>query len=185
MWWEHSVEKREILSHQKIFRQINSLVTYLVKPLLSRNFCKKCVRENSRNFHTVVWKSTIKRDHTFHRKINIFSVKLTFLLKKLLKSWFHEMFWAWSRFMVLFHTVICIQCFKFRDDNFSSNHFISKGQFQTHFSQLPFDPTFWHSYGGQYIPSIAPHKHLKLLNQCGAEKSASEILPNFRGNCRV
>ena len=49
----HSVEKREILSHQKIFRQINSLVTYLVKPLLSRNFCQKCVRENSRNFHTV------------------------------------------------------------------------------------------------------------------------------------
>ena len=29
----HSVEKREILSHQKIFRQINSLVTYLVKQL--------------------------------------------------------------------------------------------------------------------------------------------------------
>ena len=36
----------------KIFRQINSLVTYLVKPLLSRNFCQKCVGENSRNFHT-------------------------------------------------------------------------------------------------------------------------------------
>ena len=49
----HSVEKREILSHRKIFRQINSLVTYLVKPLFSRNFCQKCVRENFRNFHTV------------------------------------------------------------------------------------------------------------------------------------
>ena len=49
----HSVEKRDILSHQWKFRQINSLVTYLVKPLLSRNFCQKCVRENSRNFHTV------------------------------------------------------------------------------------------------------------------------------------
>ena len=48
----HSVEKQEILSHQKKFRQINSLVT-LVKPLLSRNFCQKCVRENFRNFHTV------------------------------------------------------------------------------------------------------------------------------------
>ena len=35
------------------FRQINSLVTYLVTPLLSRNFCQKCVRENSRDFHTV------------------------------------------------------------------------------------------------------------------------------------
>ena len=60
----HSAEKQEILSPhcgkiqkftltEKIFRQINSLVTYLVKPLLSRNFCQKCVRENSRNFHTV------------------------------------------------------------------------------------------------------------------------------------
>ena len=38
---------------KKIFRQINSLVTYLVKPLLSRNFRQKCVRENSRNFHNV------------------------------------------------------------------------------------------------------------------------------------
>ena len=38
---------------KEIFRQINSIVTYLVKPLLSRNFSQKCVRENSRNFHTV------------------------------------------------------------------------------------------------------------------------------------
>ena len=55
----HSVEKREILSRLtwKIFRQINPLVTYLVKrPLLSRNFCQKCVRENSRNFHSVASK---------------------------------------------------------------------------------------------------------------------------------
>ena len=33
-------EKQEILSHQKIFREINSLVTSLVKPLISRNFCQ-------------------------------------------------------------------------------------------------------------------------------------------------
>ena len=38
---------------EKIFRQINSLVTCLVKPLHSRNFWQKCVRENLRNFHTV------------------------------------------------------------------------------------------------------------------------------------
>ena len=30
-YMHHSVEKREILSRQEIFRQINSLVTYLVK----------------------------------------------------------------------------------------------------------------------------------------------------------
>ena len=49
----HSVEKQEILSHWKKCRQINYLVISLVKPLLSRNFCKKSVRENFCNFHTV------------------------------------------------------------------------------------------------------------------------------------
>ena len=40
-FYSHSVEKLQILSHQKkIFREINSLVPYLVigKPLHSRNF---------------------------------------------------------------------------------------------------------------------------------------------------
>ena len=51
-------------------------------------------------------------------KINSFSVKSTFLLKKLLKSWFHEFFWAWSCFLVLFNTV----AWKFRQfDEFYSN----------------------------------------------------------------
>ena len=36
---------------EKKIRQINYLVISLVKPLLSRNFCQKCVRENFRNFH--------------------------------------------------------------------------------------------------------------------------------------
>ena len=39
------------------FRQINSLVIYLVKPLLSRDFRQKCVRVNFRNFHSVVWRN--------------------------------------------------------------------------------------------------------------------------------
>ena len=50
----HTVWKlREFSLTKKKFRQINSLATYLVKSLLSRNFCQKCLRENSRNFHTV------------------------------------------------------------------------------------------------------------------------------------
>ena len=48
----HSVEKRKIHSHQKIFRQINTLVIYHIT-LLSRNFCQKSARVNFRNFHTV------------------------------------------------------------------------------------------------------------------------------------
>ena len=42
------------LIYQRIFRQINSLITYLSnKPLLSRKFGQKCIRENSRNLLSV------------------------------------------------------------------------------------------------------------------------------------
>ena len=44
---------RKFTLTEKIFRQITYLVISLVKLLLSRNFCQKCVRENSRNCHTV------------------------------------------------------------------------------------------------------------------------------------
>ena len=45
--------KREILSHQKKFRQINTLVTYLSsKTVIITKFFQKCVRDNSRDFHT-------------------------------------------------------------------------------------------------------------------------------------
>ena len=50
----HTVWKNEKFGlTEKIFRQINSLVICLVKPLLSRNFCRKSVRLNFHNFHTV------------------------------------------------------------------------------------------------------------------------------------
>ena len=41
-------------SHRKIFRQINYLTIYLVKTLLSRNFCQKSVKVILRNFHIVL-----------------------------------------------------------------------------------------------------------------------------------
>ena len=42
----YTVWKNEKLSlTEKLFRQINYLVISLVKPLLSRNFCKKSERE--------------------------------------------------------------------------------------------------------------------------------------------
>ena len=117
--WPFSVKKKNLLLMKKFsVKSTRYLVISLVKPLLSRNFCHKCLRVN---FHSVCssWfhekflsviqyhsleKCTIKRDHDFYGKINIFSVKATYLLKKLLKSWFHEIFWEWSRFIVLFHT---------------------------------------------------------------------------------
>ena len=58
--------------------------TYLVKPLLSRNFCQKSVRENFCNFNTV--------GNLLLRIFGKNFVKVTVLLKKLLKSWFDEIF---------------------------------------------------------------------------------------------
>ena len=72
-----------------------------------------------------------------------------------------------------------LQCSKSRDDNFPSNYFISKGQFQTHFSQLQIYSIFLNSYGGQYMSSIAPNKSGKIHNQLVAEKSGSEKMPSL------
>ena len=61
------------------------------------------------NFIFSVWKSTMKRNYNFSGKINIFSVKSTFLLK----SWIHEIFWAWSPFIVLFHAAVIFLSLQF------------------------------------------------------------------------
>ena len=44
---------RKFTLTEKKIREITYLAISLVKLLLSRNFCQKCVRVNSRNFHTV------------------------------------------------------------------------------------------------------------------------------------
>ena len=46
----HSVENEKFSLTEKKFRQIIHIVIYLVKPLHSRNFCKKSVRKNFCNF---------------------------------------------------------------------------------------------------------------------------------------
>ena len=62
---------------EKIFRQINSLVICLVKPLLSRNFCRKTVRLKFHNFLTVytlqcnMEKQEISTSTLFFRQINL------------------------------------------------------------------------------------------------------------------
>ena len=68
------MEKREILSHRKKNRQIDDLVIYLVKQLISRNFCEKTVRENFCNFDTVatVWKNEkFTAKQIFFRQLNL------------------------------------------------------------------------------------------------------------------
>ena len=56
---------KSLVSVEKIFRQINSLVIYLVNALLSRNFCQKSVRVNSHNFHTVLVQQKIREIDLF------------------------------------------------------------------------------------------------------------------------
>ena len=55
------MEKTQIFSHQKIFREINSSISSqvptVVKPMVSRNFCQKSVSVNFRNIHTVLPKA--------------------------------------------------------------------------------------------------------------------------------
>ena len=76
------MEKREILIRQNFFRQINSLVAYLVKPLISRNFCRKRMRENSLNFSTVT--------HSMHNCVEIAEIlSHTFFATILLKQWIY------------------------------------------------------------------------------------------------
>ena len=58
-WLPHSVEKREILSHRKIFREINSLVTFLVNVHVDLTtkmliFAQKSWSHSIAFFHTVI-----------------------------------------------------------------------------------------------------------------------------------
>ena len=50
---QHGKIKKKLLSLKKSNQLFSNFFEWIVKPLLSRNFCQKCVRENSCNFHTV------------------------------------------------------------------------------------------------------------------------------------
>ena len=136
---EHSVEKWEIHSHWKNFRQINYLVTLLVKPFLSRNFCQKTVRVNFRNFHTVyveetVWKfQDFSVTHQILREIKFWRMQKLYNCSKCVeiadfallespkvissKIWVTKKSWN-------FHTIETIEftltCKKFRETDFKN-----------------------------------------------------------------
>ena len=77
----HSVEKREIFSHQK-----NISWNHLFSKMLSRNFCQKCVKENFRNFSLTLFWQKFRETNIFTKEVtkelisrNIFSVRENFL----------------------------------------------------------------------------------------------------------
>jgi len=85
---DHSaVWKNAKFSHRIFFRENSSLVISIVKTLVSRYFCQKCVRVNFRNFHTVELKLRKSSLSLFWQKFHESNVPL----KKLLKSWFDEL----------------------------------------------------------------------------------------------
>ena len=112
----------------KIFRQINSLVTYLVKPLLSRNFCQNRVRVNFRNFHIVT------QLHFYGKNF----VKAVVILKKLLKSWFDGKWFWWEKSSS--HTVLknCknLSLAHFFDKNFVNVTFLLQKFLRTWFNDI-------------------------------------------------
>ena len=57
-----------------------------------------------------------RQNQSFFRQINVFSIKVTKAINKE-SSWFHELFWAWSRFILLF---------MWKMKNISSNQLFSK-----------------------------------------------------------
>ena len=74
---------------EKIFHEISSLVTSLVKPLLSRNFWQKSVRENFNNFNTVDITVWLKIFTEFKFRENNWFCR-NFFLGKNWPSWFDE-----------------------------------------------------------------------------------------------
>ena len=86
----YCMEKWEIYSHQKEFRQINSLVISLVKPLISRIFCQKCVRLNCSIFHSVVWKNDkFSLTKEIFRQINSLAISSVKPLLSRIVQFFH------------------------------------------------------------------------------------------------
>ena len=77
LWNAQCGKTRNSLSPKKVF--------YLVNPLLSRNFHQKCVRENSRNFHTV--KCLLNSFHTQYFVKPIYSWP-ELISRKIWKFWF-------------------------------------------------------------------------------------------------
>ena len=114
---------RKILTHfSRIFAKIAKEIKYFNLPTYSAIHYRRFVWTKSCNFlnkilNTYIWNPNIfmwnwlkvfiaiKSNQDFCWKVNILSVKSTFLLKRLLKSWsrFHELFFKWEK--TFFYTV--------------------------------------------------------------------------------
>ena len=121
---------------KEIFRQINSFVIYVVKPLLSRNFCQKCVTKNSRNIVTLLQKFTLT-EKIFRQMTLVISF-----------TCFHEIILKWYKNFVnsTLHSVEKREIYSHRK-NISSNQlfrdFFSKCVAFTKFLPYRSESTVW------------------------------------------
>ena len=84
-----------LLSPKK-FRQINSLVISFLKPLISRIFRQKCVRQNRSNFHTTVVCEKFSLTKEKFRQINSLVI---YLVKPLLsRNFCQTLYWKLRQF---------------------------------------------------------------------------------------
>ena len=82
------------------FREISSLVTSLVKTLLSRNFCQKCVRVNFRNFHRRVVSQQCNFSSSEQFEFMVYCNKSSLIRKSRLlsnNSYFHQILVTWAK----------------------------------------------------------------------------------------
>ena len=96
----------------KIIRQSNSEVISLAKSLLSRNFGEKSARERISAISTLwVWwkKQKFTAFWNIFREMNyqLYSRLITLLLKKLLNSWFDEIFFGEGKFLTFPYCAVC------------------------------------------------------------------------------
>ena len=97
------------------FVKVTDLLDKLLKSWFHEIFC--CQMQMDAKIREINWFRT-KSHKLFLRKIHNFSVKSTFLLKKLLTTnWFYGNFWAWSRLFVVIFTLwhYNVNCFQFHD----------------------------------------------------------------------
>ena len=96
-----TVWKNEKFSLTKNISSKDSLVIFLVKGLLSQNFCQNCVRLSQQFLHCGLGRKNYEKVKCFHEKIQIFRQNMMVFTAKC----FHVIFWLYD----LIYKIILVQ----------------------------------------------------------------------------
>ena len=174
-WCASQCRKTSILLPHKIFSSNQSRVKFFSKKLISRNFCNKAVAAKFRNFHTV------------SRKLH-FSVKSAFLPKKLLKSWFHELFFRWERNVYRFSKVwiLFFDTHSVEITKFCCHSFVTKIPWNQLFTKELYSRLIWRKKiyveGSEFF--VFPHNNLFVF-QTPQYKLSTQNLRSHLVICQI